>query len=74
MKQFTREDLDRIIAEIPRRNRRGLIEAIPEAVREATSIVRFPGEIAGASLKLRRSRRRRAGAPSDSPAKSPGPH
>ena len=36
---------------IPRRNRRGLIEAGCVAIHRAMAIAKFPGEIAGASLK-----------------------
>ena len=36
---------------IPRRNRRGLIEARGRPIGEPIQIAKFPGEIAGASLK-----------------------
>ena len=60
---------------VPRRNRRGLIEASRTPLRRTHASALFPGEIAGASLKrdLHRVRGRlllRRG----SPAKSPGPH
>ena len=57
---------------IPRRNRRGLIEARSRRLRDWTSR-RFPGEIAGASLKPH-DRDVNAAINIDSPAKSPGPH
>ena len=59
---------------IPRRNRRGLIEASIRRREGITRAIRFPGEIAGASLKrdLRVEGHHERGL--DSPAKSPGPH
>ena len=59
---------------IPRRNRRGLIEALKLTISLVDPYTGFPGEIAGASLKLFLFCPPIADTLKDSPAKSPGPH
>ena len=62
------------LVRIPRRNRRGLIEAMTCASIVAAIEDEFPGEIAGASLKLVVTTVALSRLPANSPAKSPGPH
>ena len=74
MKQ-TREPEGRSrFARFPRRNRRGLIEACCARSWRARKSAVFPGEIAGASLKLENDVLAQANVRPFSPAKSPGPH
>ena len=62
-------------ARIPRRNRRGLIEARSDsAFRLLSKTGEFPGEIAGASLKRAEGAHGLRELRGNSPAKSPGPH
>ena len=51
MKQRRPPDELRRVHAIPRRNRRGLIEAPARTARPGGKLEQFPGEIAGASLK-----------------------
>ena len=64
----------RDVEEIPRRNRRGLIEARGTRAAEVAARPKFPGEIAGASLKLALIAPEGDRGHINSPAKSPGPH
>ena len=59
---------------VPRRIRRGLIEAALGRVGTMTAAGSFPGEFAGASLKRGSARGEAAVGRGRSPANSPGPH